>query len=108
MEPLDGLIIDEVRQQRKELWTRVCRPMLAKHKGWADFLSTANGFDHFYDMFQRAKLDTSGEWATFHAPSSEAWWWDEAELASVRAELSDPEYEQEILAQFRNIHSGKA
>src|SRR5512135_2807285 len=68
-ETLDGCIIDEVRQQNSMLWTSVVRPMLAKRKGWCDFLSTPNGFDHFYDLYEFAKLHPD-EWATFHAPST--------------------------------------
>ena len=108
METLDGCIIDEYRQQRPELWGRVIRPMLAKRKGWCDFLSTTNGFEHFYDLFEMAKANTRGEWATFHAPSSEAWWWTPEELASARASTSQAEYEQEYEAKFHNIHVGKA
>jgi len=32
--------------------------MLARTKGWCDFLSTPNGFEHFYDIHEAARLDT--------------------------------------------------
>lgn len=105
-ETLDGAIIDEVRQQSPKLWSMVIRPMLTKRKGWCDFYSTPNGFDHFYDLFEAAK--TKKNWGTFHAPSSAAWWWDADELEMARSELSEAEYAQEIDAEFRNIHVGKA
>lgn len=105
-ETLDGCIIDEVRQQDPLLWTRVIRPMLTKRGGWCDFYSTPNGFDHFKDLWDFA-LEHPNEWSTFQAPSSEAWWWTEEELQSNRLTMSEDEYAQEILADFREIGKGK-
>lgn len=107
VETLDGAIIDEVRQQDPKLWSMIIRPMLARRQGWCDFLSTPNGYDHFYDLYQFA-LTHPDEWACFHAPSSEAWWWSPAELESARSTMSEAEYAQEILAEFRDITRGKA
>ena len=107
-ETLDGCIIDEYRQQSKFLWQRVIRAMLARKNGWCDFLSTPNGFEHFYDLFEMAKSDKSGEWAAFHAPSSEAWWWTPEEISSAKATMSEAEFSQEIMAEFRDLAAGKA
>lgn len=107
VETLDGCIIDEVRQQHPELWPEVIRPMLGRRKGWCDFLSTPNGFDHFKDLYDFALVHPD-EWATFHAPSSEAWWWTEKEVESARASMSDDVFAQEILAEFRELGVGKA
>jgi hypothetical protein len=106
METLDGVIIDEYRQQHPELWPKIIRPMLTRRSGWADFLSTTNGFEHFYDLFNQAK-DNPKEWSTFHAPSSSAWWWTDDELKSTRSTMSEDEYAQEIDAEFREMGKGK-
>jgi hypothetical protein len=106
-ETLDGCIIDEVRQQPPELWPEVIRPMLSRRRGWCDFYSTPNGFDHFKDLYDFA-LEHPDEWATFHAPSTEAWWWTEEEVASAQASMSEDVFAQEILAEFREIGVGKA
>lgn len=106
VETLDGAIIDEVRQQAPQLWTQIVRPMLSRRKGWCDFYSTPAGFDHFKDLYDFAVLHPE-EWATFHAPSTEAWWWTPEEIESARATMSEAEFAQEILAEFRNIHTGK-
>lgn len=105
-ETLDGCIIDEVRQQDPNLWTSVIRPMLSRRKGWCDFLSTSNGFEHFYDLYQFA-ISNPEEWATFHAPSTEAFWWTSDELVSAKSTMSEDEFAQEILAEFREIGKGK-
>jgi hypothetical protein len=106
VETLDGVVIDEYRQQHPDLWPMVIRPMLAAKGGWADILSTPNGFEHFYDLFEKAKTDQ--EWSTFHAPSTVAPWWTEKEIESARSTMSEAEFAQEILAEFRDLTSGKA
>jgi hypothetical protein len=106
-ETLDGCVIDEYRQQHPDLWPQVIRPMLARRKGWCDFLSTANGFDHFFELFEFAKAHPD-EWSTFHAPSSEAWWWTPEEIESAKGSMTEPVFDQEINSNFRDITSGKA
>lgn len=106
VETLDGAIIDEVRQQQPDLWTKVIRPMLARHNGWCDFYSTPNGFDHFYELSEFAQAH-EGEWAFFQAPSTEAPWWTVQEVQSARASMSEDEFAQEILAEFRESGKGK-
>jgi len=106
-ETLDGAIIDEMRQQPKDLWPMIIRPMLSKRKGWCDFLSTSNGFDHFKDLYDFA-LSHPDEWSVFHAPSTEAPWWTQEEIESARATMSEDVFAQEILAEFREIGAGKA
>lgn len=104
-ETLDGAIIDECRQQQPELWTQVVRPMLGRYKGWCDFYSTPNGFDWVYDLYQAA--NDNPEWARFHAPSTEAWWWTPDEIISAQREMSEPVFAQEILAEFRSLTTGR-
>lgn len=106
-ETLDGVVIDEVRQQHKELWSMIIRPMLTKRKAWAYFLSTTNGFDHFKDLCDFAH-EHENEWSVFQAPSTEAPWWTPEEIQSARATMSEDVFAQEILAEFREIGVGKA
>jgi hypothetical protein len=105
VETLDGVVIDEYRQQSPLLWPVVIRPMLAARQGWADLLSTPNGFDHFHDLFEEAK--TNPEWGWFHHPSWIAPWWTPAEIASAKSTMSQAVFEQEIGAQFRDMVSGR-
>lgn len=106
-ETLHGAIIDECREQPIDLWPMVIRPMLAKYKGWCDFYSTPNGFDWFYDLHEFA-IQNPDEWGVVHAPSTEAWWWTQEEIESARKNMTEAQFAQEILAEFRNLTSGKA
>lgn len=106
-ETLHGCIIDECREQDPRLWKQVIRPMLGRYKGWAYFFSTPNGFDWFYDLYQSAK-ENPDEWECFHFPSTAAWWWTPEEIDSARKTMSEAEFAQEIMAEFRDLTQGKA
>lgn len=112
-ESLSGCIIDEARQQHPDLWRLVIRPMLAKahsinpQLGWADMLTTPNGFDWVYDIYNDALLNPS-EWGVIHAPSTEAWWWTPEEIDSAKKSMGEAEFAQEIMAEFRDLTTGKA
>ena len=105
IETLDGAVIDECRQQDKKLWSQVIRPMLGRHKGWCDFYSTPNGFDWFFDLAESAKKNP--EWDFIRAPSWEAPWWTPEEIESAKSTMTEPEFAQEIGADFRDLTSGK-
>lgn len=108
-ETLSGCIIDECREQDPVLWRQIILPMLARHNGWCDFLSSANGFDWFYDLHELARTNNPlNEWASFRSPSTDCWWWTEDQIAQAKANMSEAEFAQEILAEFRDLTKGKA
>lgn len=104
---LHGVVVDEVRDQPEELWTQVLRPMLATTGGWAAFVSTPSGFDYFYDLFERGNSDPEN-WETFKAPSTCNPLFTQEEYEQAKKEMSEPEFDQEINANFRDLQKGKA
>lgn len=107
-ETLSGCIIDECREQEKEIWSQVVMPMTSKHNAWCDFYSTPNGWDWFKDIYDLATIENpGGEWAAFHAPSTEAPWWTQEQIIQAKANMSEDEFAQEILAEFREVGKGK-
>lgn len=105
-ESLDGVIIDELRQQHPSLWKMIIRPMLARSGGWGDLLTTPNGFDHCYDVYM--DVLNNPEWTIIHAPSTEAWWWTPEEVESSKGTMGEAEFAQEIMAEFRDLTAGRA
>jgi len=104
---LHGVVVDEMRQQHRDLWSQVLNPMLATTGGWAAIVSTPNGYDHFYDLAQRARTGEEG-WAYFNAPSTCNPRFTQAEFDRSRREMSQAEFRQEILAEFVNLTQGSA
>lgn len=105
-ETLHGVVVDEVRDQHPNLWSEILRPMLTTTKGWGCFVSTPRGFDSFFDLFEKAKLDH--DWESFQAPSTCNPLFTQDEYEAAKKELSDAVFDQEINANFRDIHNGSA
>lgn len=107
-ETLHGAVVDEVREQHPDLWKMVLRPMLATTKGWGAFVSTPNGFDQFYDLFEMALNDKTGVWECFTAPSTCNPLFTQEEFEAMKYDMPEAAFCQEILAEFRDITQGKA
>jgi hypothetical protein len=103
---LHGVVIDEVRDQPKDLWPMLIRPMLTTTKGWAAFVSTPNGYDYFFDLAEKSKTDP--EWELFTSPSTCNPLFTQSEFEAAKKEMSEAFFAQEILAEFRDLHSGSA
>jgi hypothetical protein len=107
-ETLNGVVIDEVREQDQNLWQMVVRPMITTTNGWAAFVSTPNGFDQFYDLAKTAQEDKSGLWEYFKAPSTCNPFFTQQEYDLLKQEMTEAVFAQEILAEFLHIFTGRA
>jgi phage terminase large subunit len=61
-----GIIFDEYSRQNPEQWDVVYQPMFTTTDGWAIFMSTPYGYNHWYDMVEYAK-DHPDEWGYIEA-----------------------------------------
>ena len=52
---LAGVVLDEVAQMPKELWTEIVYPALMDMHGWALFIGTPKGINLFSELFARGK-----------------------------------------------------
>jgi hypothetical protein len=106
---LDAAVFDEFAQIDESAWKTVIRPALVDRKGWAIFIGTPSGHDHFYDLHQRAK--DFPDWGTEVLKASQTGVLDAEELAKTKAEMSEEEYEQEFECSFeaavRGAYYGK-
>lgn len=105
---LHGVVIDEVREQHKDLWPLVIRPMLTTTKGWAAFVSTPSGFDSFYDLYEIARGDDSNQWTHFSSPSTCNPLFTEEEYQAAKKQMTHAQFQQEIEAKFLDLHQGSA
>jgi len=97
----DFLVLDEVAKFRNfwELWHEVLRATLGPRKGDALFLSTPRGYNHFFDLYHAE--DENQNYKSFHFTSYDNPHMDREELEAARDELSDDQFAQEYLADFR-------
>jgi hypothetical protein len=96
---IDGCVIDEPALIRPNVWGEVLRPALSDRKGWAVFIGTPMGHNHFYDLLQEAKADPSN-WYSTVLPSSLTNLIDETELAVARKTMTEEQYAQEFECSF--------
>jgi len=95
---LDFVVLDEFAYMPADLWPEVVRPMLVDREGRALIISTPQGFNHFYDLYQEA-LSRSG-WAVFHFPTAHGGYVSANELALLRSSMDPRLYRQELEASF--------
>lgn len=101
---LDGAVFDEYAQMRPRIWSEVVRPALADREGWATFIGTPLGKNHFYDLYHQAQGDTGWHTACYRA--SETGVLPEGELASSRGMMAPEQYAQEFECSFESALIG--
>lgn len=94
----DGVIIDEYGDQRPSLWGKVILPTLADRHGWAVFIGTPKGKNHFYDIFKRSQRESN--WLSVVLRASETGIIAQEELNELRAQMTEDEYLQEFECSF--------
>jgi hypothetical protein len=95
----DGAVLDEFGDMRPSLWGEVVRPMLSDRQGWASFIGTPKGRNHFWQLYNRA-LDEPETWFTFMLKASETGILPEEELESAKREQTPEQYAQEYECSF--------
>lgn len=95
----DGVVIDEYGDMRPKLWSENILPTLADRKGWAVFIGTPKGPNHFKDAWERA-VAAGERWFSLMLKASETGILDAEELALMRASMDAAEYEQEFECSF--------
>jgi phage terminase large subunit len=95
---LDGVIMDDYAYMAPSAWEAVLRPTLIDRKGWAMFIGTPFGRNHFTELYDRWRArEQAGDPETVTAfyPASRTDVLDPADLARERAEMSPGLYAQE-------------
>lgn len=96
---LDGVILDEFATMDPRVWSEVVRPALADRKGWAIFIGTPKGKNHFYDVYQTA-LANPESWFSAVYKASTSGVLPQEEIDALKAEMTEDEYEQEMECSF--------
>lgn len=94
-------VLDEVSKYTnfKYGWEEILRPTLIDVKGEALFISTTNGFNHFYDLCNKELEDK--DYKTFHFTSYDNPFLPHEEIDKIKSEMTEDRAAQEIYAEFR-------
>jgi len=104
-EKLDWAIMSEAAKHSKETWERFIRPALADERGAADFPTTPEGFNWYYDLWMLGHDPTFSNYECWQFPS-----WDnpvvfpggrtDPEIIEIERTTSPEWFAQEIGADF--------
>jgi hypothetical protein len=101
---LDGAVFDEYGQMRPRVWSEVVRPALADREGWATFIGTPMGKNHFYDLYQQAQHDAGWHAALYTVGDTHVL--PEEELESARRTMAPEQFSQEFDCSFESALIG--
>lgn len=95
---LDGVVLDEYADMNPIIWSTVLIPALSDRQGWAIFIGTPKGRNHFSQLFEEKKGDPNWYCALFKA--SETGVLSIADLELAASTMSESEYQQEFECSF--------
>ena len=97
---LDLLIIDEAGSVPDHRWSEELRPTLIDTKGSMLAIGTPKGKNWFHTYYGRGQDPEDTEVESWQSSSYDNIYLDEDEIEQTRAEMSEREFDQEILAKF--------
>ncbi|HWQ07834.1 MAG TPA: terminase family protein, partial [Holophaga sp.] len=98
---LDGLILDEYADMASKAWFEVLRPALSDRQGWALFIGTPKGFNHFHTLWTQAHILDG--WEAFQFTTLDGGRVPAEEIETARAELDPRTFRQEYEASFESM-----
>lgn len=96
---LDGVVLDEYGDMDPRAWSEVIRPALADRSGWAIFIGTPRGLNHFAETWERAQSDP--DWFPLRLRASETGLIPQVELDAARKVMSEDQYLAEFECSFQ-------
>jgi phage terminase large subunit len=100
----DGVILDEFGDMRPSLWGEVVLPTLVDRRGWAVFIGTPKGKNHFYTIHEAYQRDPSC--FSLALPISITNLFTERDIAEFKAQMSDEQFRQEFMCDFTAAITG--
>lgn len=94
----DGVVLDEYGNMRPSVWSEVLLPTLLDRRGWAVFMGTPNGPNHFRDLYELRKRNDS--WYVAILPYQFTHVLTDEDIASIRELMTDDEFAQEMECSF--------
>jgi hypothetical protein len=97
---LDFAVLDEAAFMDSSVWPEIVRPMLLEQRGKALFLSSPNGLNWFWEIYQFGLSKPYSTWRSFHFTSYENPLISPAELDEIRRTTPERIFREEYLAEF--------
>lgn len=95
---LDGVILDEYGDMDPRAWKEAIRARLSDRTGWAMFIGTPRGINHFADLWADAQKDPA--WFKMRLRASETGILPQRELEDARKQMSEEDYQAQYECSF--------
>lgn len=105
-EGLDFVVLDECAFMHPDAWYQALRPALSDRNGRALFISTPNGRNWFWELFQRALDPAEPDWGAWQLPTADNPAIPPGEIEAARQTLPEAVFRQEYLAEFLTDGAG--
>lgn len=102
---LDGVVLDEYSLMNPIIWTLIVRPALSDRKGWAIFIGTTRGMNHFHDLFKFAQ-SRPDRWYSRLLTVVDTKAIDDDELALLKEEMPEEQFLQEYMCSWTAALTG--
>jgi phage terminase large subunit-like protein len=93
-----GIVIDEVAQMKREVWTLVILPALANRNGWALFIGTPAGINLFSELYYAALADPTWYHSKLTCYDTDVY--TPEQIESIKAKMGERAFRQEMLCDF--------
>tara|TARA_R100000406_G_scaffold80899_1_gene62399 strand:+ start:1557 stop:2849 length:1293 start_codon:yes stop_codon:yes gene_type:complete len=94
----DFVVMDEVASMPESIFPEIIRPALSDRKGSCAFISTPQGHNYFFELWEAAA--TNKGWARAMYKASDTGIVDDDELEAARATMTESQYLQEFECSF--------
>ncbi len=96
----DGIVLDEFGDMKGRVYSEVVRPAVSDRAGWVVFIGTPRGKNTFYEKREQARINKSGKWLYMEIKASTSGLLRAEEMADMREELDDDEWQAEMECSF--------
>ena len=93
-----GIVADEYGDWKPTVWSYVVRPALADRQGWGIVIGTPKGRNQFWEIHEHAKVNE--DWLSLTIKASDSGLLPQDELDSLRLELTEDAWRQEMECDF--------
>lgn len=98
---LDGVVLDEYATMKVNVWQEIIRPTLSDRQGWALFIGTPKGKNHFWELFVKGQKKDGG-FSSYQAKTEDNPYIPRSEIKEAREQLNERYFRQEYEASFED------
>lgn len=100
---LNFVVMDEFQDIRKDTWTTIIRPTLAKDRGEALFIGTPKAYNQLYELYMLGQDPTKNAWSSYQFPTITSPFIPEEEIEDARRDMDPRTFRQEFEASFETM-----